>query len=104
VLCVGVGLLLGFITGRTDAPASIVIPIYLASFAKDAMTAPVFAITYFSIFLGYLLSPIHPCLIVTLEYFKARIGTFFRVIFVPAILTIIFIFILAQIYPAMSLK
>jgi integral membrane protein (TIGR00529 family) len=104
VLCVGVSLLLGFITGRTDAPASIVIPIYLASFAKDTMTAPVFAITYFSIFLGYLLSPIHPCLVVTLEYFNAHIGRFFRVIFVPAILTIIFIFILAQIYPAISLK
>jgi integral membrane protein (TIGR00529 family) len=104
VLCIGVGFLLGFISGRTDVPASVVIPIYLANFAKDAMSAPIFAITYFSIFLGYLLSPIHPCLIVTVEYFKARIGTFYRVIFVPAILTVVFIFILAQMYPAIGLR
>ncbi|MCK5126622.1 MAG: DUF401 family protein [candidate division Zixibacteria bacterium] len=62
------GFLLGFFTGRVQLPASIVIPIYLAS--GDIITPGIFALLYSSVYFGYIMSPAHPCLVVTCEYFK----------------------------------
>ncbi len=98
VLCIIVGLILGIVTGRIHVPASIVIPIYLADSPDGSMSAPVFAIAYFSIFLGYLLSPVHPCLVMTLEYFKVQLKNFFQTILPASILTIVFILLLSLLY------
>lgn len=65
-LCVGAGWLLGFATGRQQAALSIVIPIYTG--AQGAMAPWAFAVTYFASYLGYLLSPLHPCLTVSAEH------------------------------------
>ncbi len=83
VLCVVIGALLGLITGRIQAPMSILVPIYLSTYGS--MSAPAFAATYFAIFLGYILTPIHPCISVSLEYFKTSLGTFLRRAAVPAV-------------------
>ena len=81
VLCVVVGAALGLITGRIQAPVSIVVPIYAATYG--AMSAPVFAVTYFAVFLGYILTPIHPCISVSVEYFKTSMGPFLRRMILP---------------------
>jgi len=83
VLCVVIGALLGLITGRIQAPMSILVPIYLSTYGS--MSAPAFAATYFAIFLGYILTPIHPCISVSLEYFKTSLGTFLRRAAAPAV-------------------
>ena len=69
-LLVVIGFALGFITGRVQVPETIVIPIYLTTFSIASMSPLAFAIGYFCVHLGYLNSPVHPCLSVTLVYFK----------------------------------
>ena len=71
VLSVLAGFILGIVTGRVQLPASIVLPVYLA--AGEAITPIVFALIYISIYFGYITSPVHPCLIVTCEYFRVPI-------------------------------
>jgi integral membrane protein (TIGR00529 family) len=83
VLCIVIGALLGLITGRIQAPMSIILPIYVTT--HGAMSAPVFAVTYFAIFLGYILTPIHPCISVSLEYFKTSLAAFVRRLAVPTL-------------------
>jgi len=85
LLCVGIASLLGLATGRIQAPASIVIPIYLARFGLKAMSPPVFALTYFSTFLGYVISPVHPCVSVSLEYFRASMRDFLAAMLPPTV-------------------
>jgi integral membrane protein (TIGR00529 family) len=82
VLCVVIGAILGLITGRIQAPMSIVLPIYASTYGS--MSAPVFALTYFAVFLGYILTPIHPCISVSVEYFKTSMGPFLKRMIVPA--------------------
>lgn len=92
ILCVVVGFLLGFSTGRIITPAGIVIPIFLAKF--ESISPLVFAITYFSIFLGYVLSPVHPCVSLSAEFFKVDIKDFFRATAPPAIIAFAVTFLL----------
>lgn len=87
VLCIIIGALLGLVTGRIQAPMSIVVPIYVTTYG--AMTAPMFAATYFAIFLGYILTPIHPCVSVSLEYFKTPMAAFLRRLAMPAIVALL---------------
>jgi len=82
VLCVVIGAALGLITGRIQAPMSIVLPIYASG--HGAMSPAVFAVTYFAVFIGYVLTPIHPCISVSLEYFETSMGPFLRRLAVPA--------------------
>lgn len=84
ILCVVIGFLLGFGTGRIVTPAGIVIPIFLAKFGS--IQPVIFAITYFSIFLGYILSPVHPCVSLSAEFFKVEVKDFFRVTAPPVLI------------------
>jgi len=84
VLSVLIGALLGLITGRIQAPISIIVPIFITAYG--AMSAPAFAVTYFSVFIGYILTPVHPCVSVSLEYFDISLWALFRRMAVPALL------------------
>jgi hypothetical protein len=85
-LIVGVAFFLGFITARAQVAVSILLPIFYAKFGYSAMTPVVFAIVFFSVFMGYLVSPIHPCLVVSLEYFKTNLKGFYQRITIPALI------------------
>ena len=78
VLLVGVAFLLGLVTGRIQAPASIIFPIFFARQGVNAIPLIPFAITYFSIFIGYAISPIHPCVSVSIEYFDTSVGDYIK--------------------------
>ena len=93
LLCVVLGFLFGVVTGRIQVPASIVIPVYLVKYGP--MSPIVFAITYFSIFLGYVISPIHPCVSVSVEYFKVSIRDFLKVMVIPTFSTLLLLLILS---------
>lgn len=93
VLCIVVGFALGVITGRIQAPASIIIPIYLAG--SSVMSPVAFALTFFSIFLGYVLTPIHPCISVSTEYFKVPLKDFWKTLLPPALLALLVALILS---------
>lgn len=81
LLCIVIGFVLGVITGRIQAPIAIVVPIFVTS--HGAMSLPAFAVTYFAIYLGYVISPVHPCVSVSIEYFSISMSTFLRRMAVP---------------------
>jgi len=81
ILLVGVGFLLGAAMGRVTAPVFILYPIYVTKFGNMPLIA--FSIMYFAVFLGYVISPVHPCLIVTIEYFKVSYKAVVKRLAVP---------------------
>ncbi len=85
-LSVTAGFVLGLVTGRVQLPASIVIPVYLA--VVDQVTPFVFALIYLAIYFGYIISPVHPCLVVTCEYFHITIREIMARLFWPTIIVI----------------
>ncbi len=91
-LCVVVGFLLGFATGRVLLPASIILPVYLT---QTPITPLVFAVIYTAIFFGYVISPVHPCVGVSLIYFKVSLKNFFRVLAVPTFIIFAVTFIIS---------
>jgi hypothetical protein len=53
------------------------------------MSLPTFAIMYFSIFLGYVLTPVHPCVSLSVESFKVEIKDYFKAVLQPAFIALI---------------
>jgi len=96
VLAVVVGFLLGLLTGRVQLPASIILPVYLAT--SPTITPPYFAIIYVAIFFGFVTSPVHPCLVVTGEYFGVPLKDVVRKLFGPAMLIVVLTFALSLIF------
>ncbi|MHC1605567.1 MAG: DUF401 family protein [Candidatus Methanofastidiosia archaeon] len=87
-LCVFVGFFFAFVTGRTQLSASIVIPTFLGATGATEMPLPTFALTFFCIFVGYLISPLHPCISVSLEYFETSLNKAFKTIFPQALIAL----------------
>ncbi|MCR4392276.1 MAG: DUF401 family protein [Candidatus Acetothermia bacterium] len=87
VLCLGIGWLLGFATGRQQAATSIVIPIYTASYGLMGPWA--FAVTYFASYLGYLLSPLHPCLTVSAAHAGTTLGATWQRLLPPSVVALL---------------
>lgn len=96
-LLVGIGTLLGFATGRVQVPIAILLPIYTAQFGITAMTPLTFAIMFFAVYQGYIISPVHPCISVSLEYFNTDLKEFYKILAVPAIICLITILIISLI-------
>lgn len=89
LLCVGITFILAVATGHMETPVSIVIPIYLARFGLDAMSAHTFAITYFSALLGWMVSPVHACVSLSLKYFEASMQEFLVAMLLPTLVAFI---------------
>ncbi len=66
------GFLLGFATGRNQMPFSLLIPVYLIQNSLPIMPMLDFVSLYVAIFMGYLLTPLHPCLTYSIKYFKSN--------------------------------
>jgi len=81
-----IGFFLGFATGRIQIPLSILIPIYLIQFATSVMPVIDFVFVYFSIFLGYLITPIHPCVSYSINYFETDYKSIVKYLVIPALL------------------
>jgi len=77
----GIAFALGFMTGRVITPAGIVFPIYLSKFGSISL--PAFALIYFSIFLGYVLTPVHPCVSLTSKLLEVEIKDYFKAVIPP---------------------
>jgi len=98
-LIVGIGFILGFVTGRTDMPFGILLPIYYTRFQVGSVSYLTFSVMFFSIFMGYVISPIHPCISVSLEYFDVNLKNFMEnlvfpvscVMLVPLLISLIFL-------------
>ena len=72
---------LGFSTGRIITPAGIIFPIYISRF--DSISPSRFALIYYGIFLGYVLTPVHPCVSLTIKILKAEVKDYMKVMIPP---------------------
>ncbi len=88
-LLVGIGAFLGFVTGRVQLPVSILLPIYFSRYNLDTMTPVAFSVMFFSVFMGYIISPVHPCNCVSIEYFNTTLKDFMKVLAYPVIISLI---------------
>lgn len=87
VLGVGGAWFFGFATGRQQAALSLVIPIYLG--ARGAVLPWAFAVIYLASYLGYLLSPLHPCLTVSAEYVGVSLGRVWTRLLLPSLVALL---------------
>ena len=86
-LLILIGFFLGFATGRIQLPTSIIIPIYLVQNAVLVMPLLDFIFIYISISLGYLITPIHPCVSYSTEYFETDLKNVIKVLGKPIFLS-----------------
>ena len=94
-LIVGIAAFLGFVTGRIQLPVSILVPIFNVKFGTDTMTPLIFALMYSAVFIGYMISPVHPCVSFTLEFFETNYKNFFKKLALPGIISLIIIYLAA---------
>jgi len=95
MLLVLLGFFLGFATGRITVPASILVPVFLAKYTLGSMPLQGFALMYFSVFLGYAVSPVHPCVSVSLQYFKSNLSEYLKTLALPTVIALAVSFALA---------
>ncbi|MCK4339438.1 MAG: DUF401 family protein [Candidatus Cloacimonetes bacterium] len=94
-LVVVIAAFLGFVTGRVQMPFAILLPIYYSKFGVEAITYLVFAVMFFSIFMGYIISPVHPCVSVSIEFFGSTLKDFFKRTILPVAISLFVAFILS---------
>lgn len=79
---------IGLATGFHEAAIAIAIPIFVPLLKPDLYLAGI-SLTYISATIGYMLSPLHLCVILTREYFKAKFTGVYRYILpVPLIMLV----------------
>ena len=76
---------LGFATGRIQLPISILIPIYLTQHALISMPLLDFVLMYWAVYMGYIITPLHPCLSYSINYFKNDYKKVLKVMLIPII-------------------
>ena len=93
LLSITAGFILGIVTGRVQLPASIVFPVYLAT--VNQVHLPVFALIYIAVYFGYIISPVHPCLVVTCEYFRVPLSSMIRDLAWPVLIIFVTVLLVA---------
>ena len=88
-LLILIGFLLGIGTGRIQLPISILIPIYLAQFTVLTMPLLDFIFIYTSVFIGYLITPLHPCVAYSTEYFETDFIKVVKILGKPILISFI---------------
>lgn len=90
ILCI-LGFLLGFSTGRIITPSGVLFPILIEKFGE--VSNPTFTALYFSIFLGYIITPVHPCVSLSARSFKIGIKDYFKIMARPTLIALFISFI-----------
>jgi len=92
VLFLFISFLMGVGTGRVQLPASILFPIYMTQHVITVMPFFQFGLIYFAVFLGYLITPIHPCLAYSIDYFKTTYTKSFRNLVIPSLIGLVIVY------------
>ncbi|MFB0543761.1 MAG: DUF401 family protein, partial [Candidatus Bathyarchaeia archaeon] len=77
--------LIGFISGAPSSGIGIGLPLILPLCSSPSLTN--LGLIYFSIVMGYMLSPLHLCLVLTNSYYKSDLGKVYRIL-TPSILAL----------------
>lgn len=83
-------LTVGLLTGVTSAFVGVSYPILLPFLIPDQVDWGLVMLLYACGFMGVMLSPVHFCLILTKDYFKADLLKVYKLILPPALLLILF--------------
>lgn len=78
-----VPMIVGLITGVTLAYIAVSFPLLLPLMGGESVDMELVMLAYVSGFVGVLLSPVHLCLVLTREYFRASLGRSYRLLVVP---------------------
>lgn len=70
-------LLVGLATGSHEAAVGIAMPVFVPMLSGDLFLAGV-GLTYITATLGYLMSPLHLCIILTREYYNAQFARIYK--------------------------
>ena len=85
VLVITIPFLVGLITGSELGCIGVTFPIFIPLLPE--VTVPMVSLLYVGAFLGYVISPLHLCVVLTAEYFHARLGPIIKMYVVPGLLT-----------------
>jgi len=85
-LIIFIGAFLALVTGRVQLPVSILIPIFAATYGAEQLTTLTFAIMYVAVYIGYMISPVHPCVSVSIEFFDTKYKDFAGKLLVPSLI------------------
>ena len=77
----------GFSTGRVQLPLSFLIPIYLTQYSLPVFPIFEFVLIYSATFLGYIITPLHPCVAYTYQYFKTNYNNTFKYLASPTFIS-----------------
>ena len=78
-----VPMIVGLITGVTLAYIAVSFPLLLPLMGGDSVDMELVMLAYVSGFVGVLLSPVHLCLVLSREYFRASLGGSYRLLILP---------------------
>jgi integral membrane protein (TIGR00529 family) len=92
-LIIALAFIMSFFTGRIQVGFSIIFPVFIARFGEIDIFQ--FVLFYMSVFLGYLVSPVHPCLSLSLEYFKTSYTQVMKRLAIPVMIVFIILYVLA---------
>jgi len=90
-----VPMLVGLLTGITQAFVGVTFPVVMPFILASHTPAAAAALAYAGGFLGVLLSPVHLCLVLTYQYFKATLGGVYRLMIFPSLVVALVAFLLA---------
>lgn len=77
--------LVGFLTGVNHAYVGVAFPILLPFFLQHGVNLAYIMFAYASGFAGILLSPVHLCLVLTKEYYKADFNPIYKILVPPVV-------------------
>ena len=77
--------IVGFLTGVNHAYVGVAFPILLPFFLEHGVNLSYIMFAYASGFAGILLSPVHLCLVLTKEYYKADFNPIYKALILPTI-------------------
>lgn len=80
-----VSFITGLLTGSTLGAVGIVLSIFVPLFSNHANLVVVVSLAYIYTMTGYIVSPLHLCLILTQEYFKGNLKRVYHLMAVPLI-------------------
>jgi hypothetical protein len=87
VLAALIPAVIAFITGYTTAFVGLSFPVLLPLLPTDGSSVYYVMLALAGGICAHLLSPMHACYVMTLEYYQAGMGKTYRLLFAPAILT-----------------
>ncbi|MGI6358711.1 MAG: DUF401 family protein [Bacillota bacterium] len=76
-------LMIGLTSGSNTSAIGVSMPLLLPALQQSEHTVVLMAGVYCASFLGYFLSPLHLCQVLTLEFFKVKINDLYRTYVIP---------------------